>query len=97
MAEVVPGVTRFEEVWPRSASRDDLLVRLGLPGQWRMALAGLYLSTGRLVPEEARRRGCYFGFCAADGSRVADVRVSGDGAGCAVVVSPATHVGWTVG
>lgn len=97
MAEVAPGVSKFEEVWPRSASRDDLVVRLGLPGFWRVALAGLYLSTGRYMPEEAKRRGCYFGFCGADGVRVTDVRVSAGGGGEAVVSSPATHVGWTVG
>lgn len=97
MAEVVPGVTRFEEVWPRTPERDDLVVRLGVAGFWRVALAGLYLSTGRCIPEEAKRCGCYFGFCGADGSRVTDVKVSGDGIGCAVVASPATHVGWTVG
>jgi len=97
MVEVTPGVTKFVEVWPRSATRDDLIVRLGISGFWRVALAGLYLSTGRCIPEEAKRRGCYFGFCNASGERVTDVKVTADGSGVASVASPATHVGWTVG
>lgn len=96
MAEVVPGVSRFEEVWPRTLERDSFIVKLGLPGQWLFALAALYLTTGRCIPEEAKRRGCYFGLCDADGERVADVRVSRGGDGAVLVESPATHVGWTV-
>lgn len=74
-------VRPFTEVWPRDGRRDDLLVDLVTPA-WKFALAGLYLTTGRCIPDEAKRDGCVFGFC--------------DARGVQQPKATATHIGWTV-
>jgi hypothetical protein len=70
----------FVEVWPRSDRRDHILVELVTP-MWKFALANLYLTTGRTLPDEAKRDGCVFGFC--------------DERGVQQPKATATHVGWT--
>jgi hypothetical protein len=72
----------FVEVWPRDDHRDRMLRDLVVPSRWKFALVALYLSTGRHMPDEAKRHGCVFGFCDARG--VQRPKVS------------ATHIGWTV-
>lgn len=71
----------FAEVWPRTDRRDQLLVDLVTPA-WKFALVALYLTTGRAMPDEAKRDGCVFGYC--------------DGRGVQQPKASATHVGWTV-
>lgn len=71
----------FAEVWPRTDRRDQLLVALVTPA-WKFALVALYLTTGRVLPDEAKRDGCVFGYC--------------DGRGVQQPKASATHVGWTV-
>ena len=77
-----PTVAPFVEVHPRTEERDDLLLTLSR-STWRLALARLYLSTGRSMPDAAKRDGCSFGFCDAQGNLKAK--------------ADATHIGWTVG
>lgn len=77
-----PTVAPFVEVHPRTTERDDLLLSLGR-STWPLALAHLYLSTGRYMPEAAKREGCFYGFCDAQGHMMPK--------------KDATHVGWTVG
>lgn len=72
---------KFEEVWPRTPERDALLIDLG-SSVWRIALAALYLSTGRCIPEDAKKKGAYFGFCNEVGEQQPK--------------KEATHLGWTV-
>ena len=79
---IMPTPPPFAEVHPRTAQRDDLLIALA-GSAWRLALAALYLSTGRYMPDAAKREGCSFGFCDADGHLMAEPN--------------ATHIGWTVG
>lgn len=74
-------VTTFNEVWPRTPQRDDCVRRLAGPC-WRIFLSGLYMTTGRFMPDEAKRKGAYFGFC--------------DAGGQIAPMASATHVGWTV-
>lgn len=70
----------FTEIWPRSEARDQAL--RALPRFGVMARAALYLSTGRFLPQEAKRASWRFGFC--------------DEAGRCTPAATATHVGWTV-
>lgn len=76
-----PPIAPFSEVHPRSEERDGLLLSLGR-STWPLALASLYLSTGRYMPDAAKRHGCSFGFCDAQGNLKAK--------------ADATHIGWTV-
>ena len=80
-AALVDSCEPFEEVWPRTEDRDRWLVQLG--GRlWKLSLAQMYTSTGRYIPEKAKRSGCTFGFC--------------DSEGRLRPMATATHVGWTV-
>lgn len=72
---------QFAETLPRSAKHDEFISQLATP-LWRIALAALYLSSGRLLPDEAKKRGAFFGFCDAQGNRCRR--------------DQATHVGWSV-
>ncbi len=74
-------VTHFTEVWPRSERLEETFLGLAT-AQWRLALGALYLETGRYIPEEAKRRGCSFGYCNANG----EIQPKRDPA--------ATHLGW---
>lgn len=71
----------FAEVLPRSDKHDRFLAQLQTPA-WRIALAALYLSSGRFLPDEAAQRGVYYGFCNAAGDRCP--------------MEQATHVGWSI-
>lgn len=71
----------FDERLLRSEKHDRLIEGLATP-HWRIALAALYLSTGRCLPDEAKRQGCYFGYCDAEGNLAPKAE--------------ATHVGWMV-
>jgi len=72
---------KFEERLRRNDKHDAWLAELATP-LWRIALAALYLSTGRCLPPEAKARGVFFGFCDEHGNRCPR--------------DLATHVGWTV-
>jgi hypothetical protein len=73
----------FVEVHLRTEHRDRLLADLATP-QWYLALAALYLETGRYMPAEAKRGkvGVYFAYC--------------DASGLQQPKCDATHIGWTL-
>ena len=73
---------KFEEVMERDEDTESLLADLTTP-LWRIALTRLYLKKGRYIPDTAKRHGCSFGFCDADGNQVE--------------MAKATHIGWTAG
>ena len=66
---------------PRTDHTERLLRDLKTP-QWPFALAALFLSAGRYVPDGAERNGASFGFCDAHGQ--------------ILPAASATHVGWSV-
>lgn len=73
----------FETFIPREkVSRDDIANLVGplcLP-----TLVALYLRAGRYVPNEAKKKGVYYGFCDEQGHYLPDNHAG------------ATHFGWSV-
>lgn len=73
---------KFESVLPRDQVDDDDIARLK-SSTWRMVVAALYLRTGRYIPDEAKARGVWFGYCDAEGNQLGRADAS------------ATHFGWS--
>jgi len=71
----------FDEKLPRSEKHDRFIEDMATRA-WKFALAALYLSSGRCIPEEAKRPVAFFGYCDAEGRHVPKAE--------------ATHVGWTI-
>lgn len=77
------GPVAFVEVHPRTEQRDKAIADARDSSLVRMALPALYLSTGRYVPDEAKKaREVLSGFC--------------DAAGKPTPKADATHVGWSL-
>lgn len=73
---------KFENVLPREEVSDDDIVMLR-SSTWRIVLAALYLRTGQYLPDDAKKRGAFFGFCDPEGNYLPEGNPG------------ATHFGWS--